>query len=155
MCIRDSGGTAVSLNSIIPGALVNLGFNTTGVTIRDGSGLSASNAIPPLLMAQLMASVSTGAQGLGVIKSALPIAGQTGTLASRFTGDNAVARGHVIAKTGWINTSRTLSGWVEASDGSVLSFAFYALGPVKADAMDALDTVATGLYNCGNNLSNN
>ncbi len=149
------GGTAASLNSIIKGALVNLGFNTTGLTIRDGSGLSASNAVPPLLMAQIMASVSTGAQGLGVIKSALPIAGKTGTLASRFTGDNAVARGHVIAKTGWINTSRTLSGWVEASDGSVLSFAFYALGPVKADAMDALDTVATGLYNCGNNLSNN
>lgn len=149
------GGTAASLGSIIPGALVNLGFNTTGISIRDGSGLSASNAVPPLLMAQLMASVSTGAQGLGVIKSALPVAGKSGTLASRFTGDNAVARGQVVAKTGWINTSRTLSGWVNASDGSVLSFAFYALGPVKADAMDALDVVATGLFNCGNNLSNN
>jgi D-alanyl-D-alanine carboxypeptidase/D-alanyl-D-alanine-endopeptidase (penicillin-binding protein 4) len=149
------GGTAASLNSIISGALVNLGLNTTGLTVRDGSGLSAKNAVPPLLMAQLMAKVSTGAQGLGVIKSALPIAGKTGTLAGRFTGANAVARGHVIAKTGWINSSRTLSGWVNAKDGSVLAFAFYALGPVKSNAMDALDTVATGVYNCGNNLSNN
>ncbi len=149
------GGTAVSLNSIIPGALVNLGLNPTGVTVRDGSGLSAKNTVPPLLMAQLMAKVSTGAQGLSVIKSALPIAGKTGTLASRFTGANTVARGHVFAKTGWINTARTLSGWVEASDGAVLSFALFALGPVKSNAMDALDTVATGIYNCGNNLSNN
>lgn len=149
------GGTAASLNSIIPGVLVNLGLDITGVVIRDGSGLSASNAVPPILMAQLMAKVYTGEQGLGVIKSALPIAGQTGTLASRFTGANAVARGHVVAKTGWIDSARTLSGWVEAADGSVLSFAFYALGPVKTDAMDALDGVATGVYNCGNNLSNN
>jgi D-alanyl-D-alanine carboxypeptidase/D-alanyl-D-alanine-endopeptidase (penicillin-binding protein 4) len=59
-----------------------------------------------------------------------------------------------VAKTGWINSARTLAGWVTAADGSVLAFAFYALGPVKADAMDALDTVATGVYTCGNNLSN-
>jgi len=149
------GGTALSLNSIIPGALVNLGLNTTGLFVKDGSGLSDKNAVPPLLMAQLMVKVSTGAQGLSVIKSSLPIAGKTGTLAGRFTGDNAVARGQIVAKTGWINSSRTLSGWVTASDGAVLSFALYALGPVKSDAMEALDTVATGLYNCGNNLSNN
>lgn len=148
------GGTAASLNSIIPGVLVNLGLDTTGVVIRDGSGLSAKNAVPPLLVAQLMAKVYTGEQGLGVIKSALPVAGQSGTLASRFTGANAVARGHVVAKTGWINSARTLAGWTKAKDGAVLAFAFYALGPVKADAMDALDTVATGVYKCGDNLSN-
>lgn len=149
------GGSAASLDTVIKGALVNLGLNPMGVTIRDGSGLSANNTVPPLFMAQLLAKVSTGGQGLGVIKNALPIAGKTGSLAGRFTGDNAVARGHVFAKTGWIDSSRTLSGWVEAADGSVLSFAFYALGPVKVEATDALDTLATGLYNCGNNLSNN
>jgi D-alanyl-D-alanine carboxypeptidase/D-alanyl-D-alanine-endopeptidase (penicillin-binding protein 4) len=148
------GGTAASLDGIISGVLVNLGLDTTGVVIRDGSGLSAKNAVPPLLVAQLMAKVYTGEQGLGVIKGALPVAGKSGTLASRFTGANAVARGQVVAKTGWINSARTLAGWVTAADGSVLAFAFYALGPVKADAMDALDTVATGVYTCGNNLSN-
>lgn len=149
------GGSAASLSTIIPGTIANLGLDTTGVIIRDGSGLSAKNSVPPLLMAQLMAKVATGEQGLGVIKAALPVAGKTGTLAGRFSGPNAIARGNVTAKTGWINTSRTLSGWTKAQDGSVLSFAFYALGPVKASAMDALDTVTTGIFTCGNNLSNN
>ena len=149
------GGTAASLASIIPGTIANLGLNTTGMVIRDGSGLSAKNAVPPLLMAQLMAKVATGEQGLGVIKAVLPIAGKTGTLASRFTGANAIARGNVTAKTGWIKSARTLAGWTKAQDGSVLSFAFYALGPVKSNAMDALDTVTTGVFTCGNNLSNN
>lgn len=149
------GGTAASLATIIPGALINYGLTTTGVVVRDGSGLSASNAVPPLFVAQLMALVSTGGQGLDVIKSALPVAGKSGTLASRFTGDNAIARGNVVAKTGWIKSARTLAGWVHTIDGSVLSFAFYALGPVQANAMDALDTVTTGVFNCGNNLSNN
>ncbi|HEY9499610.1 MAG TPA: D-alanyl-D-alanine carboxypeptidase, partial [Terrimesophilobacter sp.] len=77
------------------------------------------------------------------------------SLASRFSGSNSVARGAVIAKTGWIKTSRTLAGIVHAADGTPLAFAFYALGPVRADATIALDTVTTGVYRCGNNLSNN
>ncbi|MCC7128690.1 MAG: D-alanyl-D-alanine carboxypeptidase [Microbacteriaceae bacterium] len=154
---KDSGGggTAASLASVIPAALTSYGMNPTGVTIRDGSGLSDQNLVPPVFAAELMAKIYTGGQGLDVIKNALPVAGKTGSLASRFAGANAAARGNVVAKTGWITTSRTLSGWVNAEDGSVLSFAFYALGPVKADAMDALDTVTTGVFRCGNNLSNN
>lgn len=149
------GGTAASLSSIIPGILVNLGLDTSKITVRDGSGLSPNNLVPPLFMAQLMAKVATSAQNLGVIKSGLPVAGKSGSLSGRFSGDNAVARGQVTGKTGWIDTSRTLSGWVNASDGSVLSFAFYALGPVQENATIALDTVTTGVFRCGNNLSNN
>lgn len=149
------GGTAASLNSIFTSTIGNLGLDTTGMFVRDGSGLSAKNVLPPLLVAQLMAKVATGEQGLGPVKSAMPVAGVSGSLATRFTGENAVARGQVTAKPGWINTSRTLAGWTKAKDGSVLSFAFYALGPVKSNATIALDTLATNIYTCGNNLSNN
>lgn len=154
---KESGGdgSAASLRTIIPGIIANLGLDPTVITIRDGSGLSAKNLVPPSFMAKLMVMVATSASGLGVIKSAMPVAGVSGSLASRFTGDNAVARGKVAAKTGWIDSSRTLSGWVNAQDGSVLSFAFYALGAVKENATDALDTVTTGIFHCGNNLSNN
>ncbi|MBX3067885.1 MAG: D-alanyl-D-alanine carboxypeptidase [Cryobacterium sp.] len=154
---KDSGGggTSASLASVIPAALTTYGLDTTGVTIRDGSGLSDQNLVSPLFAAQLMAKVYSGAQGLDVIKAGLPVAGKTGSLASRFGGANAVARGKVVAKTGWINSARTLAGWVTAEDGSVLAFAFYALGPVKSNAMEALDTVTTGVYTCGSNLSNN
>lgn len=154
---KESGGdgSAASLKTIIPGIMANLGLDPNAITIRDGSGLSPNNLVPPLFMAQLMAKVNTSASDLGPLKSGLPVAGKSGSLASRFTGDNAVARGLVTGKTGWIDTSRTLSGWVNASDGSVLSFAFYALGPVQENATIALDTVTTGVFHCGNNLSNN
>ena len=150
-----AGGTAASLATVIPGSLATYGLEPVGVIVRDGSGLSADNAVAPLFVAQLMAKVYTGGQGLDVKKGGLPVAGQTGSLASRFSGENAAARGNVVAKTGWIKSSRTLAGWVHAADGSVLSFAFYALGPVQENATIALDTVTTGVYRCGNNLSNN
>ncbi len=151
----SGGGSAASLSTIIPGILANLGLDASTIIIRDGSGLSPNNLVPPAFMAQLMAKVATGEQQLGAIKPALPVAGKTGSLRSRFTGSSEVARGNVFAKTGWITVSRTLSGWLNAQDGSVLAFAFYALGPVKLDATVALDAVTTGAFTCGNNLSNN
>lgn len=150
-----SGGSAASLNTIIPGTLANLGLDVNGLTVRDGSGLSSENVVPAIFMTQLMAKVATGEQELGVIKSALPVAGKTGTLSSRFTGSSEVARGQVHAKTGWIDPSRTLSGFLNAADGSVLAFAFYARGDVvPQDSTVALDALATGVFTCGNNLSN-
>lgn len=149
------GGTAASLSSLIPGVLANLSLDAQSITVRDGSGLSDKNLVPPQFMAELMAKVATGEQDFGVIKSAMPIAGKTGSLSGRFTGSSEIARGKVFAKTGWIDSSRTLSGWLNAQDGSVLAFAFYALGPVKSEATIALDAVTTGAFTCGNNLSNN
>jgi D-alanyl-D-alanine carboxypeptidase/D-alanyl-D-alanine-endopeptidase (penicillin-binding protein 4) len=91
-----------------------------------------------------------------VLRDGLPVAGQSGTLAGRFTGDNAVARGHVFAKTGWIDTSYSLGGLVQNADGSVDAFVFYAIGDgIQSSARAALDTLTTAVYNCGDNLSNN
>ena len=151
----NGGGSSASLGSIIPSALTSYGLDTTGVTVRDGSGLSAKNLVPPSFVARLMVKVLAGQGSLGILRDSMPVAGKSGSLASRFSGANAVARGSVIAKTGWINTSRTLAGIVHAADGTPLTFAFYALGPVKAEATIALDTITTGIYTCGNNLSNN
>jgi D-alanyl-D-alanine carboxypeptidase/D-alanyl-D-alanine-endopeptidase (penicillin-binding protein 4) len=101
-----------------------------------------------------MRRVQSGAANLDLVRDALPVAGKSGTLASRFTGDSAVARGHVVAKTGWIDTAYTLSGFVDAADGTRLTFAFYAVGEgIQADAKEALDALVAGVYNCGNNLA--
>jgi D-alanyl-D-alanine carboxypeptidase/D-alanyl-D-alanine-endopeptidase (penicillin-binding protein 4) len=106
-------------------------------------------------MAELMVQVLDGEENLDIVYKSLPVAGQTGTLASRFTGSSAVARGQVIAKTGWIETAYGLGGVVRAKDGSKLTFAFYAVrNGIQASAKDALDALTTGVYNCGDNLSN-
>jgi len=126
-----------------------------GLTIKDGSGLSEANAVPPSYVAKLMVKIKAGGQNLSVVYNALPVAGKSGSLSGRFTGAAAVARGNVIAKTGWIDTAYTLGGVVNAADGTTLTFAFYAIGNgIKDTAKAAIDTLTASVYNCGDNLSN-
>ena len=153
--VAGNDGSSASLAQVIPAALTKYGLTTNGVVIRDGSGLSNNNAVPAAFVAQLMAKVSAGQQNLNIIYDALPISGKTGTLASRFTGANAAARGAVNAKTGWIKTEYALAGVVHATDGATLAFAFYALGAINSRTIPALDTITTAVFKCGNNLSNN
>jgi len=149
-------GSSASLARAIPGALIEYGLDTSTLVIRDGSGLSDLNAVSPQFVTALMIKIRADEQGLGLIYSSLPVSGQSGTLASRFTGANEIATGAVVAKTGWLDSSYSLAGIVNAGDGTPLAFAFYSIRDgITEDAKEAQDTLATGLYNCGDNLSNN
>jgi D-alanyl-D-alanine carboxypeptidase/D-alanyl-D-alanine-endopeptidase (penicillin-binding protein 4) len=156
---RVSGfdGSSASLQQAIPGALTaSFQISSAGLKIIDGSGESANDQVPPATMTSLMRLIQAGTLNLDVVRAGLSIAGKTGGLASRFTGPNAVARGHVAAKVGWIDTEYSLVGTVTAADGTVLEFAFYAIGTgIKSTAKAALDTLTTAVFTCGDNLSNN
>lgn len=152
---KESGsdGSAASLTSVYRKALASYGVDPAGIVITDGSGESAANAVSPAFVAHLMVQVAAGAKGLGTLANALPVSGQSGTLASRFTGANAVARGKVHAKTGWIDSANTLGGYIDAADGSRLTFAFYAIGSPRSAALPALDQVTAATYSCGSKLT--
>lgn len=152
---KESGanGSAASLTSVYQAALGTYGVDPSGIVIKDGSGESAANAVSPNFVAHLMVQVAAGAKGLGTLANALPVSGQSGTLASRFTGANAVARGKVHAKTGWIDSANTLGGYIDAADGTRLTFAFYAIGSSRAAALPALDAVTAATYSCGSRLT--
>ena len=152
-----TGHSFAALQEGIVTALAPYGIDTTGLVIVDGSGLSPANAVPPSYLTALFTQVNAREGDLGVIFDGLPVAGgPTGSLSysDRFTGDNAAATGAVFAKTGWITTGFTLAGIVHASDGTPLSFAVYALGDVTGAAKQAIDTITTGFFRCGDNLSN-
>jgi D-alanyl-D-alanine carboxypeptidase/D-alanyl-D-alanine-endopeptidase (penicillin-binding protein 4) len=147
-------GSAASLDRVVPNRMAALGLDANELTITDGSGLSDRNAVSPAFVTSLVELIDAGNNDLDVVFDSLPVAGQSGSLASRFTGDNAVARGKVLAKTGWIESAYTLAGVVEAQDGTSLAFAFYAIGDdVTVEARTALDTLTTAVYRCGDNLS--
>ncbi|MFJ4296603.1 D-alanyl-D-alanine carboxypeptidase/D-alanyl-D-alanine-endopeptidase [Curtobacterium sp. NPDC089689] len=148
-----SNGSAASLTGVYQAALKTYGVDPSGIVIKDGSGESAANAVSPEFVAKLMVPVQAGAKGLGTLSNALPVAGVSGTLSSRFTGANAVARGKVHAKTGWIDSANTLGGWMDAADGTRLTFAFYAIGSSRAAALPALDAVTAATYSCGAKLT--
>jgi D-alanyl-D-alanine carboxypeptidase/D-alanyl-D-alanine-endopeptidase (penicillin-binding protein 4) len=147
-------GSFSSLNQAFKRALTGTSLDSSSLIIKDGSGLSNFNAVPPVYLAKLSKLILNGGGNYQVVLQGLPIAGESGSLASRFKGDNLDASGHIIAKTGWIKKGYTLAGIINAGDGTHLVFAVYALGNVKDDAKQAIDDLVTAIYRCGNTLSN-
>jgi serine-type D-Ala-D-Ala carboxypeptidase/endopeptidase (penicillin-binding protein 4) len=149
-------GSAASLQAAVRSALSGLGMTGTEVlVIKDGSGESANNAVPPVFIARLMVAIRDGDDGLDAVLEGMPVGGVSGDLADRFTGDNSEAGAATQAKSGWIFHERSLAGTVTASDGAALAFAFYGLGDeITFDTRDALDALVAAVYDCGTNLSN-
>ncbi len=148
-------GSFSSLNIAIKKGLANTNLDSTGLIIKDGSGLSAANAVPPTYLAQFSKLVLNGFADFSVINDGLPVSGESGSLSTRFKGDLKDAVGQVHAKTGWIKHGYTLAGYITARDKSNLLFAIYALGNVQDNAKDAIDKLTTDFFRCGLQLSNN
>ena len=147
-------GSFASIDPAIKKALSVTGVDSTGLVLKDGSGLSDFNAVPPIYFAKLFKVIMAGGHDFNWIMQGLPVAGESGSLADRFKGDYVDADGKIAAKTGWIKHGYTLAGIITAKDGTKLTFAIYALGNVTDKAKLAIDALATGFYRCGNQLSN-
>lgn len=152
-------GSIAGANRVIKQSLRELGLKPKAFVIRDASGLSNENRVHSKLLAELMVKVAKAENGLDALTQWMPISGQTGTLRYRFQGRSAIARGHVIAKTGYIPGLYGLSGIVNASDGSRLAFAVFARADrdnglsVTYTAQGAIDRVVTRFYTCGASLT--
>jgi D-alanyl-D-alanine carboxypeptidase/D-alanyl-D-alanine-endopeptidase (penicillin-binding protein 4) len=138
------------------------GFDVTGVTLVDGSGLSTSDAVPATLLTALLGTAATPDQpattdGVNQPRTAelrpllvgLPVAGGSGTLADRYHGPSAPGRGWVRAKTGTLTGVNSLAGTVLDTDGRMLVFALLSNGPNPASVRPRLDTLAAELRSCG------
>ncbi len=146
-------GSFSSLDAALKKALTNAGIDSTGVVIHDGSGESMTNAASPQFINSLLKFVYSSQGTFKQIMQDLPVAGESGSLQSRFTGANKDAVGHIFAKTGWTDIEYSLAGLIKSKDGTDLLFTFYALGKVKADAKTSLDNLASAVYRCGDRLS--
>ena len=148
-----SDGGSDSIQQLVLGSLIKHGVDMTGGTFVDGSGESATDLIPPRAMVELVQQIFYGDETLAAIGDALPIAGRSGTLATRFVGDAEVAREHVVAKTGWISGVYSLAGQIDTENDGRLSFVVVARGEVDATAIPAIDQLVAKIYSCGANLA--
>jgi D-alanyl-D-alanine carboxypeptidase/D-alanyl-D-alanine-endopeptidase (penicillin-binding protein 4) len=152
-------GSIAGANKVIKQSLRELGLKPKPLVIRDASGLSNENRVHSKLLAELMVKVVKAENGLDALTQWMPIAGETGTLRYRFQGRSAIARGNVIAKTGYIPGLYGLNGVINASDGSRLAFAVFARADgenglsVTYTAQGAIDRVVTRFYSCGASLT--
>ena len=95
--------------------LADLDIDSSKLIVKDGSGLSHDNRVSAKSLGDLLFKIYKDPRFAGVIES-LPDGGVNGTLNERFikTAPNAV--GLVHAKTGTLNGTVTLAGYIEAQD---------------------------------------
>jgi D-alanyl-D-alanine carboxypeptidase/D-alanyl-D-alanine-endopeptidase (penicillin-binding protein 4) len=150
-------GTREAGLDVVAGRLTDWGIDTTGIVLSDGSGLSLDNR---LTCAALLAVL----QRFGpdeTIGAALPVAGESGTLADVFT-EHPVA-GRLLGKTGTLNNPpfnadppavKALAGYLPVEGGGAVEYALILNGPtisdqseyrpVWDDLVDTLDTYPSG-----------
>jgi D-alanyl-D-alanine carboxypeptidase/D-alanyl-D-alanine-endopeptidase (penicillin-binding protein 4) len=89
----------------------------------DGSGMSTYNRVAPRGMTVLLRWIAAQPWGQAW-RATLPVGGVDGTLAKRFKG--TPLQGRLFAKTGTINATNALSGYMTAASGRTLIFSAYA-----------------------------
>jgi D-alanyl-D-alanine carboxypeptidase/D-alanyl-D-alanine-endopeptidase (penicillin-binding protein 4) len=99
------------------------GLPRTGWDLSDGSGMSVYNRLAPRAVAGFLRWAAAQPWG-GAWRETLPIAGVDGTLTNRFRGTPLERR--LFAKTGTLNGTNALSGYMIARSGRTLTFAFFA-----------------------------
>ncbi|MBP2411060.1 D-alanyl-D-alanine carboxypeptidase/D-alanyl-D-alanine-endopeptidase [Brachybacterium fresconis] len=135
-------GAAAAVEGEIRDLAAELGLDPQmleGLDIRDGSGLSRDDRVPPALLAAVLGEVASGdAPVLQQILFDIPIAGLSGTLVDRFDEtDTRDARGLVRGKTGYLGGSATLAGVVVLSDGRTAGYSIVVHGFDGVDAVAA------------------
>ena len=144
----DFAGEATAVTN----ELRTLGVDVSGLTLYDASGLSHLDRVSAHTLVQAVQLATAAAHPeLRVILDGMPVAGLTGTLATRYRhGPAGAAAGVVRAKTGTLAGVNTITGVVVDADGRPLVFAFLtdrASGPTVTEA--ALDRVVARLAGCG------
>ncbi|MFM8004855.1 MAG: D-alanyl-D-alanine carboxypeptidase/D-alanyl-D-alanine-endopeptidase, partial [Dolichospermum sp.] len=104
---------------IIKETLTQLGVETTGYVIVDGSGLSRKNLTTPAALVQVLQAINKSPER-EIFRASLPIAGMTGSLRNRFL--NTTAAGIVQGKTGSMTGVSALSGYVNSANYEPLVF---------------------------------
>lgn len=96
-------------------ALLAKEIGIDGLNVEDGSGLSKQNRITSRMVVDLLTKIR-GLPEYQSLYEGLPTSGKTGTLKKRFKESAPDAVGLVRAKTGWVNGSVSLAGFVTSGD---------------------------------------
>jgi serine-type D-Ala-D-Ala carboxypeptidase/endopeptidase (penicillin-binding protein 4) len=117
--------------------LARAGVPRTAYDLSDGSGMSTYNRVAPRGMTVFLRWIAAQPWA-AAYRATLPIAGVDGTLSRRFKGTSL--EGKLFAKTGTINATNGLSGYMTTKSGKTLIFSAYANDvPENVSALPAMD----------------
>ena len=118
--LRGSGdGSADSARAVGARTLAGWGITTSDAAYRDGSGLSRHDYVTPRAIVRVLDAMRRS-PWFATYREALPIAGVDGTIGNRMKGTPAM--GNARAKTGTLDKTRALSGYVTTADGRLIMF---------------------------------
>jgi D-alanyl-D-alanine carboxypeptidase/D-alanyl-D-alanine-endopeptidase (penicillin-binding protein 4) len=117
------GSTRAGLRAVT-GWLADVGVETAGLALSDGSGLSRGNRVKAMQIARALRAAARDPRTGAEFRSAFAIAGTDGTLERRLGSLKGRARG----KTGYLTGVSALSGWVTTRSEGDSFFAILANG---------------------------
>jgi D-alanyl-D-alanine carboxypeptidase/D-alanyl-D-alanine-endopeptidase (penicillin-binding protein 4) len=142
---RQAGGapTTAAGVAVIGATLADAGLAPSGVAVADGSGLAEDDdRVTCSSLSALLAREGPDS----ALARALPVAGVSGTLESRFKG--TAAEGRVSAKSGTLNVVSALAGYARSPGAGVLEFAIVAnvdTGRLTATQLGRIDELTVAL----------
>lgn len=105
----------LGVEKIFKRLLNELQIDSSKLVVKDASGLSRSNKVTAKMIGELLYKLRKDPRFTGLYP-VLPVSGVSGTLNDRFIETAPTAVGLVRAKTGSLNGTATLAGYVESSD---------------------------------------
>lgn len=103
------------VDTIFRTLLAQFEIDDSKLVVADASGLSKKNKITAKLMGELLYKIRKDDK-YALLYNSLPVGGVSGTLQNRFTTTAPSAVGLVRAKTGTLNGTATLAGYVQSFD---------------------------------------
>ena len=150
-------GKSASFTEIEPmirQTLDQLGVSSKGLVMKDASGLAQENRVTARMITNVLVEASRPSSPVASFPQYLATTSSAGTLTTRFKGANALPKGVVLAKTGFIPGLYSLAGYVTAKDKRKLAFAFFARGGgVGGSTRSTIDSLVVRAYSCGAKLT--
>jgi D-alanyl-D-alanine carboxypeptidase/D-alanyl-D-alanine-endopeptidase (penicillin-binding protein 4) len=142
--VFGSDGSLAEGSRVVRQFMVGAGLDDNDFFFYDGSGMSMDDRIAPRAMTKLLAYVSRQSWGTAW-RETLPVAGVDGTLSGRFK--TSPVKGRVWAKTGTMNESNALSGYVTTTGGKMLAFSVMVNGhrPGSTAETQAMDRIVEAI----------
>ncbi|HEX2762883.1 MAG TPA: D-alanyl-D-alanine carboxypeptidase/D-alanyl-D-alanine-endopeptidase [Allosphingosinicella sp.] len=135
--LRIGTGSIADGIAFVTSMLAKAGLARAHFDFADGSGMSTYNRVAPRGVVRFLGWTQAQAWG-AAWRATLPIAGVDGTLDDRFKG--TPLEGRLFAKTGTLNATSALSGFLVAKSGRTLIFSAFANDvPAGMSAVPALD----------------
>ena len=123
------------VETIFRALLTSLEIDDSKLVVVDASGLSKKNRITAKLMGEFLYKIHKD-EKYALLYESLPVSGVSGTLQNRFTTTAPAAVGLVRAKTGTLNGTATLAGYVESTDRDYVFVALADEIPLGNSALD-------------------